>query len=286
MTAYNRAIGIAFVTIGLSLPYRAAYAREPVYASLCAKHLNALADDSLDIDSIVPIAFRSAPKEASRESQIHHKGTPLLFLELPLEHAHFKHMYGSDSVVTVRDEEEMRALKQTIQSTVGLSKHDGLSAEAFKERISGHGKDAVVVIVGHNDHGKFHFIDGSADGLAELANTCAAVGALCVFISCNADTHLMNSGAVGLDREIGFADSVKLAQVVTSYIAKHRDVGVSAVDIQELVYGIKKNDQPAYDVKVLSFKGCGDATGPVVALYVHAPHAHVVTTSSTLPDPP
>ena len=242
---------------------------KPIYRSLCAKHMESLSSDS--IHEIKSIAFTAPPNEAKKEASRRYKGTSRIFLELPLKDIHFKAMYGDEVTVTAKDAHEMRDLEQKIASGPGLKAHDGLSASKFKENIQSGTKEGIVIVVGHNEDGLFRFIDGSSDDLADLANICSAAGQLCVFVSCNAYSHLLGSNSVGLDREIGFAQSVDLAQSIVRFLSAHQDTGTSAEEIQNFVRGIKRDEKKVYETKLIAFEGCGEVEGRVViAVYVHA----------------
>lgn len=235
---------------------------------LCGKHLLDLT--STHVDELNSVCFDAAPQVARVAASKRYTGGARVFLELPIADDQFRRVYGDDAVVSVKDEREMENLRGQIAIGFGLKAHDGLSETAFRKTISST-QNAVIIIVGHNDQGTFHFIDGSNEGIADLANECASAGHLCVFVSCNSSRYLTGQGAVGIDRAIGLKAAVELSEKLTAYIGEKNGQGISAKDLVLFVRGIRVDNKKPNNARLLVMKGCGDARGKtVIAVYVHA----------------
>jgi hypothetical protein len=236
---------------------------------LCGKHLRDLT--STHVDELNSVCFDVAPQAARAAASKRYTGGARIFLELPIADDQFRRVYGHDAVVSVKDEREMESLRGQITTGLGLKAHDGLSETAFRKTISSAPNDAVIIIVGHNDHGTFHFIDGSNEGIADLANECASAGHLCVFVSCKSNRYITGQSAVGIDRAIGLKAAVELSEKISAYIGERNGQGVSAQDLVLFVKGIRIDNKKPHNARLLVMKGCGDVKGKtVIAVYVHA----------------
>ncbi len=234
------------------------WARE--VTSLCANHLANLSNEITDLafDVVPPLARQAVRKE--------YPSTARLFIQLPVSDIDFRKIFGKKPV-SASDKDELRDVREKLKAVNRNDGDRGVNADNF-EKFLGSTKESFVVVVGHNERGTFKFLDGSGEGIGDLANACAAAGKLCVFVSCQSRSHLDNTGALGLSREVTFVQGIYIAKKVSEFINSRTEKATTPEVLASRLSRVELVSHLKHRVTYLIFKGCGSILGVVVVAII------------------
>src|SRR5436309_3503276 len=151
--------------------------------SLCEKHL------ALESNPWPGVLFSAAPADAVREAQVPHSSNVQIYYQLPITDADYRKLFGAEHTISAQTREEIQQVKTSLKVNGLQDAHRELTADNFGDVLK-RTTAAYVLIVGHNQEGRFAFLNGSDKALDDLANDCAASGKICIFISCRSRKYI------------------------------------------------------------------------------------------------
>lgn len=169
--------------------------------------------------------------------------------------AEYKAVYESEA--TASKARELVATKQAL-ADLEIKKAE-VGAVALRKELE-RSEAAYALFVGHNESGKFKFLDGTSMSLADIAEHATVTQKIPIFISCGAKSYV--SKAVGVHRELGVSEALAATKEVMAFIQRHETV--SPEQIQEHLTKFNQKYRVAYIVQ----KGCHAATGLLVVAII------------------
>src|SRR5207249_10501973 len=127
-----------------------------------------------------------------------------------------------------------------------------------------------VLIVGHNQEGRFAFLNGSDKALDDLANDCAASGKICIFISCRSRKYIHAGVAYGLSSELTFPQAFYITKAVQDFLISRKSQSTSPAVLYSHLQQTEAEATFKFQTRYLILKGCGAATGLIVLAIVVA----------------
>ena len=79
-------------------------------------------------------------------------------------------------------------------------------------------------MVGHNEEGRFKFLNSESTPLWELAQDCKSAHKLCVFFSCDAQTYFRQYRIVfglGADSQLNYLEAAQAAKCLDQFLESH-----------------------------------------------------------------
>jgi len=157
----------------------------------------------------------------------------------PLHSQEFAHQ-GRVLVSVPRNETEFKKIfdrNPTALELKGMSEFDSVwrdeairvsSFAHFEESLATGREFGVTIVVGHNEDGRFRFLDGSVTNLSELETSCARKGSPCVFLSCSSSEHLHSSP--GVPRAITFEEAAFVSQRLRNAVGELQWKGIEVTN--------------------------------------------------------
>lgn len=117
-----------------------------------------------------------------------------------------------------------------------------MDVEALLPAFQELAKKSRFLVRGHNDNGNFRLPDGGSIKLVRVAETCAAAGIVCLFVTCNASMYAP-SAHLEVRRYISLTEGVRISEAIGRRIDQHQGCNrISARCRARPVGGPSKND--------------------------------------------
>jgi hypothetical protein len=198
------------------------------------------------------------------------------FLVAPINSDEYVRVFGqkgsAPATITQAQSTEITKIKQRLQADFHRTAGNrDINGDNYK-RVIGDSKSSYVLIVGHNDDGFFHFLDGSTTLLDDLV-TAARPDQRLVLLSCKAESRLSNQSAkkaAATQYELTYAQAFDIATKVQQFIASAgSDISLGA--IRDFLQGSEAQSSVRYKVGVFATKAvCAAGAIIVIALVISA----------------
>jgi hypothetical protein len=161
---------------------------------------------------------------------------------------------------------ELKSVQSSLKQVLGRDRPDDLTNNSFAARIKAD-RAAFVLVVGHNDKGRFRFADGSETAIDLIAQA-ARPDQRVIFISCEASSHLTQPNAAGTRRELTYPEAFQIAKSIQTYI-ESMPAGLSLDAVKQRLESAETNAEFKYQVKYFVMKAaCAGGTAILVALFI------------------
>jgi hypothetical protein len=181
---------------------------------------------------------------------------------VPEDNCVFKAVFGRTP--TARDTTAVEKARTSLKALAPEFTANRMTAEGFREFVRD-ADEQFLIIIGHNDAGKFRFADGEAMPLADMAGLCVDRGKRCIFLSCEAMKALPES-AVGAAKPLTYEKAFFVATRLKRFGEQRRDK--QSVSLDDIV---KEMQSAQLKFQTLNFLSTGAklaATGiAIMAIY-------------------
>jgi hypothetical protein len=190
---------------------------------------------------------------------------------VPVDEAEFAKVFGYSPSQPERDQMVHARKKLEAGSEVVFSRP--VQAQTQLGAILD-GDAQMMVLLGHNERGRFYLADGTSVSIEKLARRCNAKGKLCVFLSCESGDYLHGVEGIGLRRQREFRE---LVDYRAELINQLRDLNhIDANDVRAILDSIEVGSDKRKRVEVVTMAVAGSLV--VVAIVV------IICDSSTHPN--
>ena len=132
---------------------------------------------------------------------------------LPKTQQQYKSIFGKSP--SAQNVAEMKRMRKRIQTEFSSDVDDFINATNISA-LMGNSQSRVFMLVGHNDNGRFQFIDGSSSTFSELLDMAGTHHKILVLVSCEAHKHIhADRIAVGTKTLVNLESSVEIAKRLT-----------------------------------------------------------------------
>lgn len=251
----------AVLTVSLS-----ARSEEPVLKSPCEGGLRRARDEILGgarsasspLDGKV---FADAPESVKLFSDQYASTVEVLWA-IPTSTSEYRKVYNvaSGGETKATKALQIKRYKKEYQKEFGV-KGRLVGRKEFDAALA-HDRTSIFAIIGHNENGRFRFLDGATANLNELADSCTAKMKLCVFVSCDSNEFIASKG-VGVDRSITATEARWITREIRTFLSKREMVTPN--EMVEFVRAQSAKAKTKHRVVYVAQKGCG-ATSAAVAI--------------------
>jgi len=266
----RQSIALGLVWLLVAVPVQAP-AQEKQVRSHCQVAMESLFGDGSDyFDDFV---FPHVPQESASVADTHLPNAVSTFVVAPMSSEQYRNIFRSsgegdsqNTELTQSQVSELNTVQASLKKILGRISSDDLNDKSFAARIKAD-PAAFVLLVGHNDKGRFRFADGS-DTTIDLIAQAARPDQRVIFISCQASEHLSGPNAAGTSRELTYPEAFEIAKSIQTYIKGVPD-GLSLQAVKRQLEDTEANIGFKYKVKYFLMKAaCAGGTVIVVALLI------------------
>lgn len=193
-----------------------------------------------------------------------------VFSAVPKNEAEYKVVYGTKAAPYTMPVKQHfdNASKLVDQATSGKTVVDRSSPKQGFDDFVKNAKASLVVAIGHNEGGVFHFLDGTKSKVVDMHATCSKAGKFCIFITCNAGTLLKGqSPCSGITCNITAEQSAKLLNRLTSRVADAHNSGkkVTGAELESAISDEASKFGSRVDVRLIVEAGI--VIGIILVIY-------------------
>jgi hypothetical protein len=195
-------------------------------AGRCAWHFETLGKDYDPRDSHL---FATPPKIAKQIAETPIEASAKIVFAAPVTTLDVRHVYPKGKQVTGADVSETKS-NLAMLKTFGRSDSDRSLGKANFTKMLDQSPESYIVLVGHNEGGQFHFLDGSTMDMEDIADECAKRHKVSVLISCKSQRDKV----VGSTRDLTFAEAFCIAGLLKGYLssAQQRHEKIAPASLQ------------------------------------------------------
>jgi hypothetical protein len=271
MTSWlSKTLALALSWVMVALPLHVPAQDKPI-PSHCQVAMAGLTGDGRDYyDNFV---FTHVPQPAAVIASASLPNSVSTLVAAPTTAAEYRNIFlptsrsGSPPAqLTQAQVSELSSFQASLKQTLGRDHPDNLSKTSIEAQIKAD-RSAFVVVVGHNDKGRFRFADGTQTTIDSMAEAARPDQRL-IFISCEAAKHLTQPNAVGVHRELTYPEAFQIAKNIETYIAGI-PAGLSVNAVKQRLESAESSIGVKYQVKYFLMQAaCTAGTLIVVALII------------------
>jgi hypothetical protein len=176
----------------------------------------------------------------------------------------YKQVFGSKSV-TAAQVKEVNHIKKALEERFNRSTGDRTFTDKTFDKTLKATKASFVIVIGHNEHGMLHLLDGSSIFLDDVV-TKARQDQRVILISCESASRVSNPKTAGtVKRSITYDEAFELAGAITDFI----EAAPQPVSLSEIQAHLAKHESLLKGRKIAYFVTkavCAGATIVVVGL--------------------
>jgi hypothetical protein len=230
--------------------------------TICDHHM-AAGPLSLGADPLSLIQFQGVPQEAKREAEKSRRATVSTYYQLPTKASDIPLIFGATKSASAADQREIAEVKARLSSLGIADANREMTADSFEETIKKSPSD-FIILVGHNYEGQFAFLDGHGEDLADLANSCAKSGKICIFVTCRSKEWIPPADAHGVSYEITYNEGIYMASEIAAFLGRQAKGATSAKAVDSYIEGLERHAHFKFQVKYMILKGCAGAVALVI----------------------
>ena len=232
----------------------------------CGRHM-AMFNLSPGDDPLSDIRFTHLPKEALPPARNPHPASVRSYFALPVTLSDFDTIYGTKHTLTPQREKEIGLVKQALVAQKRPDVDRNLTQNTLT-RVLSREPATYLILVGHNEGGKFVFLDGSREDIGDFAATAAKYRKVAVFISCSAQRQVQKLG-VATRTDLTVAEALAIEAGLRTYFDSSK-----TLNIEQVAARLRTEESHAkfkYRTRYLIMKAsCAVISGILVAIIVEA----------------
>ncbi len=240
--------------------------QQPPVSGPLAKPLRGTCEVALSLSPIKePYTFESSPpKEAMAAANKRLPPTSSLFFLGPVNQNDYTKVFPESQGVTRSNLDELAKVRGHLLHEFDRRDADrDTTAATFEQKVQ-KASGSFVMVVGHNSNGRFIFLDGSSEGISELAEMAAKHEKRAVFLSCRSRQHIKRSPAVGLSLDVEAKRALDLAKDIDKFLKGREGRPVTLVEMHSFLNSAELKAERRHKVVFVAKRGCHIASGLVV----------------------
>jgi hypothetical protein len=200
----------------------------------CNAHLASVTDNS-------PHAYekyfewRKAPKIAATDAGAKLPNTVAVIAVAPITAKDYTTIFSRGKAddgkgVTEAQQKEIEAVQATLKTKFGKDQGDRDFSEKNYEKLLQAQSASFLIVVGHNEHGFMHLLDGSKVFLDDIARA-AGPKQRVIMISCDSASHVSSEAAATIKGRLTYDRAFAIAEHISNFITAAKGP-VSLTDIK------------------------------------------------------
>jgi hypothetical protein len=214
------------------------------------------------------------PAAASEIANAKLPNTVAVIAVAPVTEADYRSVFGDGNNkdqsqgISPAQAQEIKAIRATLKSDFGRDAGDRDFNEANYKTVLQAKAASFVIVIGHNEHGDLHLLDGSTLLLDDVVRGVRADQRV-ILISCDSSSVVSGKGtAATINRKISYGEAFKIARQISAFITAASGL-ISLAEIQgELDRQVNSTVLTHKVVYFIMKAACVGGTAVVVALLI------------------
>lgn len=161
--------------------------------------------------------------------------TARLFLHVPTKAMEFEATMGRKP--TASDQAELRRAARQVDNLAGFIVDRSAPEGELRSNFEKYGEN-IFIFVGHNDKGRFRFLNGTSRPMREVVGGCMAAQKACVFLACHSSTYTQDGPAIGVSDRLNFVEALHVAAALGKQLSAKGGKRASMADVRDWLSGV------------------------------------------------
>ena len=226
--------------------------------------------------------FDHVPAAASEMANAKLPNTVATIAVAPVTEADYRSVFGEAKSkdqrqgISLGQAREVKAIRATLKSNYGRDEGDRDFNETNYKSVLQAKAASFVIVIGHNEHGQLHLLDGSGVLLDDVVRGVRSDQRV-ILISCDSSSFVSGNGtAATINRKISYGEAFKIARQIAAFITATSGP-ISLAEIQgQLDRQVNSTVRTHKVVFFIMEAACVGGTAVIVALLIREldPCAH------------